>query len=516
MKKFRNIAIALATSLALVSCSDAIDIVQDGEIYPSEALTSVKNMENYLNGAIYNSLDNSDAIKHTSLFTDELRVGPANSGQDLSSFRWIITPNNAYANGIWASNYTTINRINTLVTTAETITPESADVAKYNSTLAEARALRALSYLNLMTYFSTDIKNNSALGVMLSLKPISVGEILPRVSNAEIWSAVEADLNFAYTNIGSNPNRAAPLFLGKAAVSAIRARMYLYRGNYNLAKQHAQQAINDSGLAMTVATPVPGGTPGSTAWNNVFYTVAGGTSPYRQMWADTNNGENIFKLSRPNTVTNGIAQLYTTNTTSISGSPLWVTGINLFANYSFTPNDIRRYAFADPSSNTYNSSGAVLAIGNDQVIDKYPGKTSTPLRNDIKLFRITEMQLILAECAAMGSPTDLTTAATIVRSVRQARAFSGTPALPVYATVADAARDILRERRIEFAFEGHRFIDLKRLGATAGVGIDRNANDDRFITSNPTTLGLSDYRWTLPIPSSEINGNPTIVQNPGY
>lgn len=517
MKKFRNIAIAIATTVAVVSCNDAIDVVQDGEIYPSEALTSVKNMENYLNGAIYGSLDNSDAIKHTSLFTDELRIGPANSGQDLSNFRWIITPNNGYASGIWGSNYTTINRVNTLVTTAESITPASADVVKYNSTLAEARGLRALSYLNLMTYFSTDTKNPSALGVMLSLKPISVGEVLPRVSNADIWAAVEADLDFAYANIGGNTAHPAPLFLGKAGISAIRARMYLYRGNYVLAKQHAQQAISDSGLTMTVATPVPGGVPGTVAWNNVFYTVAGGTSPYRQMWADTNNGENIFKLSRPNTVTTGIGQLYTTNTSSLSGSPLWVTGLNLFNNYSFTPNDIRRYAFTDPSSNTYNSTtGAVVAIGNDQVIDKYPGKTSTPLRNDIKLFRITEMQLILAECAAMGSTADLVTAATIVRSVRQARTFSGTAALPVYATAADAARDILRERRIEFAFEGHRFIDLKRLGAAAGVGIDRNTNDDRLIISNPTTLSLTDYRWTLPIPASEINGNPTIVQNPGY
>lgn len=505
MKKFRNIAIAIATTVAVVSCNDAIDVVQDGEIYPTEALTSVANMENYLNGAIYGSLDNQDAIKHTSLFTDELRIGPANSGQDLSNFRWIITPNNGYASGIWGSNYTTINRINTLVSTAQSITPAPADVARYNSALAEARGLRALSYLNLMTYFSTDTKNESALGVLLSLEPIAVGQTLPRVANGAIWAAVEADLNFAYTNIGGNPLHAAPLFLGKAGISAIRARMYLYRGNYVLAKQHAQQAITDSGLAMTVATPVPGGVPGSTAWNNTFYTIAGGTSPYRQMWADTNNGENIFKLSRPNTVVTGIAQLYTTNTTSLSGSPLWATGLNLFANYSNTPNDIRRYAFVDPSS-----------AGSDFIIDKYPGKTSTPLRNDIKLLRITEMQLILAECAAMGSPTDLATAATIVRNVRQARAFAGTVALPVYATSADAARDILRERRVEFAFEGHRFIDLKRLGAAAAVSIDRNTNDDKIITTSPTTLSLSDYRWTLPIPASEINGNPTIVQNPGY
>nr|WP_299178010.1 RagB/SusD family nutrient uptake outer membrane protein [uncultured Chryseobacterium sp.] len=496
----------IATSVAIISCSDAIEIVQDGEINPDQTLTTVSNLENYLNGAVYGSLDNSAAIKYTSLFTDELRIGPSNSGQDLANFRWVITPNNGYASAIWGSNYTTINRINTLVAAAEKFTPSSDEVAKYNSTIAEARALRALSYLNLMTYFSTDTKNDNALGVMLPLKPMAITETLPRVSNADVWAAVEADLNYAYTNIGYDPiKRPVPLFLGKAGVNAIRARMYLYRGNYTLAKQYAQQAITDFIAPMTVATPVPTGTPGTPNWNTSFYAAAGGPSPYRQMWVDTIPGENIFKLSRPAVGQGGIAEIYTTNTTTLTGSPLWTTGLNLFNLYSNTPNDIRRYAFVDPSS-----------ANNAYVIDKYPGKGNTPLKNDIKLFRLTEMQLILAECAVQGGTPDLATAATIVRNVRQARTFSGTAVLPVYTSVQQALRDILVERRVEFAFEGHRFIDLKRLGDAANVSIDRHPNDDRLISTTPLTLSLTDFRWTLPIPASEINGNPGIQQNPGY
>ncbi|WP_445431829.1 RagB/SusD family nutrient uptake outer membrane protein [Chryseobacterium indoltheticum] len=512
MKNFRNIAMIIAASVAIVSCNDAIDIVQDGEINPDVALTSVTNLENYLNGAVYNALDNSSAIKYTSLFTDELRIGPGNTGSDLANFRWIITPNNGYAAGIWSENYTTINRVNTLVAAAEKITPSSTEASKLNSTVAEARAIRALAYLNLMTYFSTDTKNENALGVMLPLKPMTITEVLPRVPNSEVWAAVESDLNFAYTNVGHTAGsppviqRPAPLFISKAGISAIRARMYLYRGNYTLAKQYAQQAITDFGIPMTAATPVPAGTPGSTAWNTAFYTPTGGTSPYRQMWVDTIPGENIFKLARPSTGTlSGIAALWTTNTTNFTGAVLWSTGLNLFSLYSNTPNDIRRYAFVDPTSEQ-----------NFYIIDKYPGKQTTPLRNDIKLFRVTEMQLILAECAANGSPTDLTTAATIIRNIRQARMMSGTAILPVYTNVQAALRDILIERRVELAFEGHRFIDLKRLGTAAGVGISRNAGDDRINSSTPLTLNLTDYRWTLPIPASEINGNPGIQQNPGY
>lgn len=512
MKNFKNIAMAVAACVAIVSCNDAIDIVQDGEINPDIALTNVTNLENYLNGAVYGSMDNSSAIKYTSLFTDELRIGPSNTGQDLANFRWVITPNNGYAAGIWSENYTTINRVNTLVASSEKITPSSTEGAKFNSTVAEARAIRALAYLNLMTYFSTDTKNDNALGVMLPLKPMAITEVLPRVLNAEVWAAMEADLNFAYANVGytsGNPAvdpRPQSLFLRKGGINAIRARMYLYRGNYVLAKQYAQQAITDAGLAMTIATPIPAGTPGSAAWNTAFYTATGGTSPYRQMWVDTVPGENIFKLSRPSTGTlSGIAALYTTNLTSFTGAALWSTGLNLFSQYSNTANDIRRYAFVDPTSEQ-----------NFYIIDKYPGKSTTPLRNDIKLFRVTEMQLILAECAANGSPTDLATAATIIRNIRQARSMSGTAILPVYANVQAALRDILVERRVELAFEGHRFIDLKRLGVAAGVSISRNAADDRLNASTPLTLSITDYRWALPIPASEINGNPTIQQNPGY
>ena len=73
------------------------------------------------------------------------------------------------------------------------------------------------------------------------------------------------------------------------------------------------------------------------------------------------------------------------------------------------------------------------------------------------------------------------------------------------------------ERRKELAFEGHRYIDLKRLGADAGVpGTDRDATDGANSNAiSPLNILLGDYRFTLPIPQAEININP-LIQNPGY
>jgi hypothetical protein len=505
MKNFKTYIIAALGSMLIYSCNDAIDITQAGEAYDEQAFNTPADLEKFLVGSVYSSADIMNQIKYTSLFTDELKIGPANAGQDQSTFRYLITPNDPFVEGIWSGQYSLINRVNQLIEKSALITPVTAgDVTSYNNTLAEARVLRAYAYLNLMTYYSTDMKNDNALGVILSDKVYPFETKLPRVNNGAIWSFVESDLAFAETNLNPPANHPASYFISKNFVNALRARMYLYRGNYALAKQYATAVLGTPGLVLTPAIPINNTTPSYT--NTAFYGQTTTTSPYRQMLFDNIVGENIFKLSRPSVGGTGgnIANLWTTNTTALSGSPWWVTGLNLYSAYQNMSNDVRRWAYTDPTSSPST---------NTYVIDKYPGKNNTALKNDIKVIRLSEIYFILAECAV--EENNFTAAANYIRSVRTARKWDGaTATLPVYTSKALAYQDILRERRVELALEGHRLIDLKRLGAIAGVSISRNAGDD--VITTPLTLSITDYRWTLPIPVSELNGNPTIVQNPGY
>ena len=62
---------------------------------------------------------------------------------------------------------------------------------------------------------------------------------------------------------------------------------------------------------------------------------------------------------------------------------------------------------------------------------------------------------------------------------------------------------ILQERRVELAFEGFRWMDLKRTGKAV---------------STLTKLGytLDEHLLLLPIPLTERNVNPKLTQNPGY
>lgn len=520
MKKIKYILLTIAAFSVLSSCEDAYKIVQAGELNENVAITSVSDMQAYLNG-IYGQVTVTNEIAFTSIFTDETGAGRGSGGQNYDTHRFQLTASNGFADGLWYSDYMVINGVNRLLRSVSANVPaptDPTDLATYNSILAQARALRAFAHFELLTYFSTDLTNDNALGVILMDRVPKVDEDLPRNTNGEVFAFIESDLAFAYDNVGAQTYK----FVSQNMINALRARMYLYRGNTTLAKQYAE-AVIAAAPSLTPATPVPSGTVGSTAWNSSFYGNSS-TNPYRKLFNDTNTASNevIFSLDRPAAGTwENVASNFTTNTTNVAGSPLFEVGRKLFNLLSATPGDVRRYANVDPTSiiNPGYDTDPNYIQDDVIVIDKYPGKTVSgyPLRNDIKVFRMSEMYLILAECyAKTGSFNGASNStAAILKKIRDARNFLGAQPLPNYASQVDALKDILLERRLELCFEGHRYIDLKRLGAVVGQSIDRDNTDDE-IPGMPLTISNTDYRFTLPIPTSEINANSVIQQNPGY
>ena len=491
MKKIKNIFLAIGSLLLVSSCSDALDIVQPGEIYRADAFKTVTDLRNYLNGDIYSRVNNTEEIGFTTVFTDEVGIGPSNGGQDKELHRFQLNANSDEPAGLWSTHYTVINRVNRLLDFANLVVVTTpADIAAKNAVLAEARALRAYSYIQLVSFFSVDPSNPNALGVILSTTPDRYDLFIdrPRVSNQLIYNLIESDFQFAETNLASTAT--AYTRVTQKFIAAARARMYLYRKDYVKAKQYATLATG------ALSTP----------------------NTYNSMWGDAVQGECIFAAARPSGGTwSNIASTWYFNITSATGGAFLDMGRNLFNLYSQFPNDVRTAIWIDASAQINpNYAADINYVSNDVLpINKYPGKAAQPLRNDLKIFRNSEMVLILAECEVASS--NLTAAATLVRSIRTARTFAApAPALPVYATAQAAWADILLERRKELAFEGHRYLDIKRLAALAGnQGITRDNTDDD-IPNQPLTLALSDYRFTLPIPQLEIAGNVGIQQNPGY
>ncbi len=109
---------------------------------------------------------------------------------------------------------------------------------------------------------------------------------------------------------------------------------------------------------------------------------------------------------------------------------------------------------------------------------------------NLSIIRIAEMYLIRAECnARLGSAIG----SSPVDDYNMVHTRAGLPA-----ATDVALDDILLERHLELAFEGFKVHEIKRLKGTSGV---MNYNDPKMI---------------YPIPLSEIEINPLLVQNPGY
>ena len=87
---------------------------------------------------------------------------------------------------------------------------------------------------------------------------------------------------------------------------------------------------------------------------------------------------------------------------------------------------------------------------------------------------------------------------------------------------AEMAKAILKERRLELAFEAQRWDDLVRSGEATNV---MQALNEVTYTCADGVVGppvKMDYshcdknHWLLPIPQLEIDANPNLVQNLGY
>jgi hypothetical protein len=125
------------------------------------------------------------------------------------------------------------------------------------------------------------------------------------------------------------------------------------------------------------------------------------------------------------------------------------------------------------------------------------GKSGTVNLDNIPVIRISEMYLNRAE-----ANYELGNIAGALADINLIRTRSGLTALAATVTGAPLLAEILRQRRLELAFEGHRFFDLKRRGAD--------------LVKVPRNIAFTDYLILARIPTGQISLNPNLKQNSGY
>ena len=384
-----------------------------------------------------------------------------------------ILPDNTEVGSMWNSMYSTINRANTVIAAVPGIADQS--VVKDN-VLAEARILRANVYFDLIRYWGgskTGFNQAGGVGVPLVLTPTLVeADAKPkaRATEAAVMGQVITDLDFAIgVSTFGNTNVAGRV--GKDYAKALRARVALYMGDNATALTYSNELIASGRYALT---------PGVT---------------YRDIWANKNTKESLWEIQFEPTNSNSIAFFYYTTGNG---------GRNEIAAFS-TLNSAHEAGDVRTAINTTTQGGAAAtptAAANFKTL-KYT-RVGTGDDN-VVMFRLSELYLIRAEARAQIG-TDLVGA---LADVNVIRIRAGLAANTTATTTATLMTAILKERRVEFAHEGHRFFDLKRtnlLATTIGAsyfGISGTINNT--------------FRALWPIPQREtLTSGGIIAQNTGY
>lgn len=127
-------------------------------------------------------------------------------------------------------------------------------------------------------------------------------------------------------------------------------------------------------------------------------------------------------------------------------------------------------------------------------------------------YRYADVLLLKAEALIMKDAPELATAATIIDQIRE-RAGLGKLASSVRSNKDAMLSALMKERRMELAFEGQRWFDLVRLNKVEEV---MNAVFAKDPGRKALAYPFNEMSYRLPIPQAVIDQNPNLVQNPGY
>jgi tetratricopeptide (TPR) repeat protein len=359
-------------------------------------------------------------------------------------------------NTAWIAIYLTINRANNVITRVPDVQDPTFTVAAKNQVIGEAKFIRALAYFDIARAWG---------GAQIVLQPTTSIDNIPKVKRSTLeqtYNQVEQDLNDAETLLPDGLNR---IRATKRTVWALKARLYLYRKQWDKAEEYASKliALNDYELLK----------PFSSWFANDVVTTR----------------ESIFELQYSAVNPSAIRQQMQHPTNG--------------GTYRYAPTDKFVQLLNDPLVSGGRSaligkvvqSGTTLWFGN-----LYYRKNST---DPAYIFRIAEMYLIRAEARAqLNTLTALVGAAADLNKVRDRAGISPSAA----ATQADILLAVENERRIEFAWEAHRWFDLARTGRAKVVleAIDPNIKVDA-------------HELVFPIPVTQIQlDRENLDQNPLY
>lgn len=478
-KLYSGLTVGAVAATLLFSCAKVNDQIPFSSLTPEEAFATPDRIEKSAIG-MYDALQNLEFLGGRVLIYSDIRGNDVNIASyfgNIPTFNMLSS--NAIAFNCWSGGYRTIFESNffsdNLQDHEKVVTPQVA--AGYH---AEAKFIRSLVYFYLInTYAQTYTFSAAATqpGVPLILQATKdardPSNKVPRNSVKEVYDQMIKDLTEAAAVLpvetGDDFNDRARAT--KGAAHALLARIYLYQGNWQKAKDYADSVLLSPRGYELAATP-------ADVWSAANYQ----TSMERIFSVAMSSGDN------PNT-NNAIGQHYGSagrGDITISNAYLTLPNFDRFTDLRAKP--LFTYSI-NPTTHDTTAFFTKKFFGNSTVDAWVP------------IFRLAEIILIKAEALArLNTGTADPEAITLLNEIRtRAKAKVLAPT-----TQAELITNILTERRIELAFEGHGEFDFLRTHRTIPARDNTDAqqwNGDYVI---------------FPLPNQEIERNPNMSQNPGY
>ncbi len=390
-------------------------------------------------------------------------IGSFPTLQDINNFATVSS--NGTVTNIWRDHYDVIVAANAVIKNVPNVDAVGFTDAEKAQFVAEAKFLRALTYFQLVNMFGQpyQVSNGATPGVPLILEPFEGNVEFPaRASVNEVHTQIKADLDAAIADLPETYGSAIET-RGRATKGSARAllsRLHLYRGEWDQAASTARQVLAAG-----------------------IYELA----PDHTFWSSKNTSETVFAIQN-STVDNGA-----------TGSGGWASFTRPAqaggrGDAPFSTNLINAHETGDARLGVASTTGGVLFSL------KFPDAITDV--DNVPVIRTTEVFLTLAE-AITESGSGVNTEA--LQIVNRLRARAGLAAITPTSKqgLIDA---ILKERRLELAFEGHRRMDLLRK--------EKPLREPGTPFSDGAAFGAP--KTILPIPIRELDVNPNLVQNAGY
>jgi starch-binding outer membrane protein, SusD/RagB family len=433
--------------LYILTGCDILNVEPTDSIPASTAFKDKAGIERGIVGS-YSSLQSLSYFGRTYLIFSDLAADNLLHPPDATSADYAqvdnnaILPENGFLDGMWAAIYDGINVANNVIVKVPEMT-DMTDIEK-NEALGELYFLRALNHFNLLNYLGP---------IPLKIKPTTDVDNLNAARNPvdQVYAQIISDLTFAELHL--NKSNSLKIRATKYAATALLARVYLYKGDFNLAYEKADDVIKNGGYILP--------------------------AKFADVFSADGSAETIFEVDFSEVDRNRIAEYNFPKT--LNGRREVAPTLSLIN--AFETGDERdtvsiKYSGTNAYANKYND----LSKGADNVI----------------VLRLAEMYLIRAESEAHKTNADIASIIDDINVIRSRADLGGTTAL----SISELLSAIEKERRVEFAFEGQRWFDLVRTKRATEI--------------LPTVTNLNKTLFPVPLSELQTNNSPEMIQNPGY